>query len=62
MTRKTTTSWEVKKRYNDRVYGRIGVSLPKEIVDAFKAKCESSGISQASVIQDAIEKFISDEK
>lgn len=56
--RKTTTSTEVKRRYNEKVYGRIYLQLPKETVEAFKAKCSSSGVSQASVLLEAIEKFL----
>ena len=58
MTRKTTTSWQVKQKYNDRVYGVVRASIPKETAEAFKAKCEQMNISQASVILDAIEKFL----
>ena len=53
-----TTSTEVKRRYNEKVYGRIYLQLPKETVEAFKAKCNSSGVSQASVLLEAIEKFL----
>lgn len=55
--RKTTTSTEVKRRYNEKVYGRIYLQLPKETVEAFKAKCNNSGVSQASVLLEAIENF-----
>lgn len=56
--RKTTTSTEVKRRYNDRVYSKIQAELPKETVAAFRAKCAERGVSQASVLLEAIEKFI----
>ena len=56
--RKTTTSTEVKRRYNEKVYGRIYLQLPKETVEAFKEKCNDSGVSQASVLLEAIEKFL----
>ena len=62
MARKTTTSWQVKQRYNDRVYSRIQVQLPKETVDEFKRKCKQLDISQASVILNAIEKFLDENK
>ena len=62
MARKTTTSWQVKQRYNDRVYSRIQVQLPKETVDEFKRKCKELDISQASVILNAIEKFLEENK
>lgn len=57
---KTYTSWQVKQRYNDKVYARITVQLPKDIVAKFKEKCEQLGVSQASVIKEAVEEFISE--
>ena len=59
---KTKTSTEVKRRYNEKVYSRIYLQLPKETVEAFKAKCKSTGVSQASVLLDAIEKFLNSEQ
>ena len=56
--RKTKTSSAVKNRYNSKVYGRIGVMLPKDLVEAFKAKCEAENISQAQVFKQAIEEFL----
>ena len=58
---KTHTSTEVKRRYNEKVYSRIGVALPKDLVAKFKAKCERYGVSQASIIREAIEKFLKEE-
>lgn len=60
MARKTTTSTEVKRRYNDRVYAKIQAELPKDTVAAFKEKCQKTGISQASVLLEAIEKFLAE--
>lgn len=58
MPRKTTTSTEVKRRYNNRVYSKIQAELPKETVEAFRAKCRETGISQASVLLRSIEEFL----
>ena len=52
------TSTEVKRRYNDSVYSKIQCELPKDTVAAFKEKCKKTGISQASVILEAIEAFL----
>lgn len=60
MARKTHTSTAVKRRYNEKMYKRIYVQFPIDMVDEFKAKCERLGISQASVIREAIEKFLED--
>ncbi|MGE4213155.1 MAG: ribbon-helix-helix domain-containing protein [Anaerotignaceae bacterium] len=56
--RKTTTSSEVKNRYNAKVYGRLNIQLPKDLVSRFKEKCKAENISQANIIKDAIEKFL----
>lgn len=61
MTRKTHTSTEVKRRYNESVYSKIQAQLPKDTVAAFKEKCARTGISQASVLLEAIEKFLQEE-
>lgn len=58
MTRKTTTSTKVKRRYNEKTYGRIGISLPKELVNRFKEKCQERNISQAEVLKQAIIEFL----
>ena len=55
------TSWQVKQKYNERVYARIGVQLDRELVEKFKEKCERYETSQASVIREAIEKFLAEE-
>lgn len=55
---KTTTSTEVKRRYNDKVYSKIQAELPKETVEAFKQKCKAEGVSQASIFLQAIENFL----
>lgn len=57
---KTKTSSAVKNRYNNRVYGSIIVRVPKEIAEAFKAKCVATGIPQAQIIKKAIEQFLSE--
>ncbi|MBR4015991.1 MAG: chemotaxis protein [Anaerotignum sp.] len=56
------TSWQVKKRYNDKVYGVIKVQLPKDDVEEFKKICKEKGISQASVIYDFLKTFIEKNK
>lgn len=61
MARKTHTSTEVKRRYNEKTYKRIYIQFPIDLVDKFKAKCERLQISQASVIREAIEKFVAED-
>ena len=57
--RKTRTSTEVKRRYNEKSYTLISASVPKETAAAFKAKCAAEGIPQAQIIKKAIEDFLS---
>lgn len=56
--RKTKTSSAVKNRYNKKAYDAIIARIPKELAEAFKAKCAAEGISQAQVIKKAIEDFL----
>ena len=56
--RKTFTSTEVKRRYNEKTYTIISARVPKELAAAFKEKCAAEGISQAQIIKKAIEDFI----
>lgn len=58
--RKTKTSSAVKNRYNAKTYSSIVAMLPKELVAAFKAKCKATGISQAQIVRDAVEKFLNE--
>ena len=57
--RKTRTSTEVKRRYNEKTDTLISASVPKETAAAFKAKCAAEGIPQAQIIKKAIEDFLS---
>ena len=57
-TRKTKTSSAVKNRYNAKVYGQIAIKIPKDTVAAFKEKCAEKGVSQASVLSEAIKAFL----
>lgn len=57
--RKTRTSTEVKRRYNEKTYTLISASVPKETAAAFKAKCAAEGIPQAQIIKKAIKDFLS---
>lgn len=58
--RKTTTSSEVKRRYNQKTYGAVTAYVPKEMAEAFKAKCAAEGIPQAQIIKRAIEAFLNE--
>ena len=51
---KSKTSTEVKQRYLDRAYMQLGVRIPKELGERFKAKCKSEGIPQRQIIIEAV--------
>ena len=58
--RKTKTSTAVKARYNKKTYDTIRASIPKDLAEAFKQKCASTGTPQAQVIKKAIENFLAE--
>ena len=58
LKRKTRTSTDVKRRYNEKAYDTIRAAVPKELAARFKEACEAQGVSQASVIKEAIERFV----
>lgn len=56
--KKTFTSTEVKRRYNEKVYSQISFSAPKDLVEEFREICRNIGISQANVFKKFIADFI----
>ena len=56
--RKTHTSTEAKRRYNEKTYTLISTSVPKDKAAAFKKKCAEMGIPQAQIIKRAIDQFL----
>lgn len=56
--KKTFTSTEVKRSYNEKVYSQISFSAPKDLVEEFRELCKEMGISQASVFKKFIGEFI----
>ena len=56
--RKTKTSWQVKSRYREKVYARVYADLPKELVETFRAVINEKGVSMASVLKNALEKYL----
>ena len=55
------TSTEVKKRYNNKVYDRITLSVPKEMAAKFREKTQQEGKSMAGVLKEAIQKYLKEE-
>ena len=58
--RKTHTSTDVKRRYNEKASDRTSLSAPTELAAAFKAKCAAEGIPLAQVLKRAIEAFLAE--
>ena len=58
--RKTSTSTEVKRRWNEANYNRLTIYLPKAQAEEYKAKCERLGISLSDVPKEAISQFLRD--
>lgn len=56
--RKTTTSSEVKNRWNAAHYTRLTIVLDKDDAAAYKAKCEQAGMSYSDVPKEAIYDFL----
>ena len=56
--KKTFTSTEVKRRYNEKVYSQISFSAPKDLVEEFRKRCKEMEISQASVFKKFIADFV----
>ena len=52
------TSWEVKKRYNDKAYDRINLTVPKGKKEVIKEHADKTGESVNSFINRAIESTI----
>lgn len=56
--KKTFTSTEVKRRYNEKVYSQISFSAPKDLVEEFRKLRKEMEISQASVFKKFIADFV----
>lgn len=56
--RKSTTSTDVKNRWNAAHYTRITVVLDKADAAAYKEKCAAENISLSDIPKEAIYKFL----
>lgn len=56
--RKTTTSSEVKNRWNEAHYTRISIVLDKEDAARYKEKCKELGLNLSDIPKKAILDFI----
>ncbi|MDP4119171.1 MAG: ribbon-helix-helix domain-containing protein [Bacillota bacterium] len=52
------TSWQVKKKYNDRVYKRISVALDKDLVEEWEKRLKAEGMGKSEFIRRAIKNYL----
>lgn len=58
--RKTTTSSEVKNRWNAAHYTRLTIVLDKDDAAKYKEKCTRLGLNFSDIPKEAIENFLRD--
>ena len=58
--RRTHTSTEVRHRYNEKACTVMSFSAPKELAADFKERRAATGVSQASVLKEAMRRFLDD--
>lgn len=55
------TSWQVKARYNKKVYKSVSAQLDKELVARWEEKLQADGIGKAEFIRNAIKQYLGEE-
>ena len=56
------TSYDVRKRYENKVYTMIAARVPKDLAERFRAVTSERGDSQAAIIKKAIETYLDENK
>ena len=54
----SNTSWQVKARYNSKVYKRITADIDKNLVARWEEKLKSDGIGKAEFIRNSIKNYL----
>ena len=57
----SNTSWQVKAKYNKKVYRNISVQLNKELVERWENKLSEDNIGKSEFIRNAIKAYLGDE-
>lgn len=52
---------EARRRYNKEHYKQIVFEEKKEIVEAFREKCQKRGITQSTILRKAILEFLAED-
>lgn len=55
------TSWQVKAKYNKKVYKTVSAQLPKELVARLEEKLKEDNIGKAEFIRNAIKAYLGEE-
>ena len=55
------TSWQVKAKYNKKVYKSVSVQIKKELVAEWEIKLAKDGISKAEFIRNAINNYLNEQ-
>lgn len=59
---RTKTSTDVKRRYNEKTYTRMEVSVKKEVAEEYKARCQELGIPYSQPLHEAIQRILDEAK
>ena len=57
----SNTSWQVKAKYNKKVYRNISVQLNKELVERWENKLSEDNIGKSEFIRNAIKAYLGEE-
>lgn len=57
----SNTSWQVKAKYNKKVYRNITVQLNKELVGRWEEKLKADNIGKSEFIRNAIKAYLGEE-
>ncbi len=57
----SNTSWQVKAKYNKKVYKSVSAQLPKELVERLEEKLKADGIGKAEFIRNAIKEYLGED-
>lgn len=57
----SNTSWQVKAKYNKKVYRTITAQLDKNLISRWEEKLQADGIGKSEFIRNAIKNYLGEE-
>lgn len=57
----SNTSWQVKARYNKKVYKSVSVQLSKDLVARWEERLQADNIGKSEFIRNAIKAYLGEE-